>query len=62
LAKTAEIEGAIVDKNVRMGSNVVIRPFPPDVEVDHENWVVRDGIVVIPKSTVIPDNTYIGPD
>jgi glucose-1-phosphate adenylyltransferase len=62
IGKNSRIEGAIVDKNVRMGSNVVIRPFPPDVEVDHENWVVRDGIVVIPKSTVIPDNTYIGPD
>jgi glucose-1-phosphate adenylyltransferase len=57
-----EIEGAILDKNVRLGSEVVIRPFPRGTELDHADWVVRDGIVVIPKNTLLRAGTYIGPD
>ena len=56
-----DIEGAILDKNVRLGAGVVIRHFPPGTELDHEDWVVRDGIVVIPKNTVLRAGTYIGP-
>lgn len=56
-----QIDGAIIDKNVRMGPGVVIRPFPQGTEIDEESFSVRDGIVVIPKSTVIPAKTYIGP-
>jgi glucose-1-phosphate adenylyltransferase len=33
------------------------RPDRPDDET--ENWVAREGLVVIPKSAVIPDNTII---
>jgi len=49
------IENAILDKNARIGRNVVIRSHmgAPDEETD--NYVVRDGIVVVPKGAVIPD-------
>jgi len=57
-----DIEGAILDKNVRIGEGVVIRPFPREHDLDHENWVVRDGIVVIPKDAEIPAGTRIVPD
>jgi glucose-1-phosphate adenylyltransferase len=56
-----KIEGAILDKNVRLGTGVVIKSFPPGTEQDCKDWVVRDGIVVIPKNTTIPAGTYIGP-
>ena len=56
------IEGAIIDKNVRIGANVTICPFPRGTELDHQDWVIRDGIVVIPKNTVVPAGTYIGPE
>jgi len=56
------IEGAILDKNVRIGEGVVIRPFPRGTNMDNGNWVVQDGIVVIPKDTVLYPGTYIGPD
>ena len=56
-----QIEGAIVDKNVRMGANTVIQPFPLGTELDTDLWSVRDGIVVIPKRAVIPAGTHIGP-
>ncbi len=55
------IEGAIIDKNARLGADVVIRPFPPGTELTNENWVVQDGIVVIPKNGVLPSGTKIGP-
>ena len=57
-----QIDGAILDKNVRIGAGVVIKPFPAGVEFDEENWVVQDGIVVIPKSAVLHPGTHIGPD
>jgi glucose-1-phosphate adenylyltransferase len=57
-----EIEGAIIDKNVRIGAGVVIKPFPRGTDIDNGNWVVQDGIVVIPKSSILHAGTYIGPD
>ena len=54
------IEGAIIDKNARIGQGVIIRPHAPDVDmVETENYVIRDGIVVVPKNAVIPDETVI---
>jgi glucose-1-phosphate adenylyltransferase len=41
---------------------VTIRPFPRGTEIDGDEWVVRDGIVVIPKNTVLPGGTNIGPE
>ncbi|MFN2300019.1 MAG: glucose-1-phosphate adenylyltransferase [Anaerolineales bacterium] len=60
----SRIEGAIIDKNARIGSGVVIQPFPPGARLDSEDgcWYVRDGVVVIPKDSVIPAHTAIGPD
>jgi glucose-1-phosphate adenylyltransferase len=62
IGRNCRIEGAIIDKNVRMGEGVVIKPFPRGTEIDSGAWVVQDGIVVIPKSTVLHPGTYIGPD
>ncbi len=56
------IEGAILDKNVRIGEGTVIKPFPRGTDIDAGTWVVRDGIVVIPKDTTILPNTKITPD
>ena len=54
------IEGAIIDKNARIGEGVAIRAHAPDEDmVEGENYVIRDGIVVIPKNAVIPDGTII---
>jgi glucose-1-phosphate adenylyltransferase len=62
IGKNCLIEGAIIDKNVRMGEGVVIRPFPRGKDIDGDSWVVQDGIVVIPKSTVLHPGTTISPD
>ncbi len=61
IGANCHIEGAILDKNARIGSNVTIRPFPRNTDIDHENWYVRDGIVVIPKDAEILPGTTIAP-
>ena len=53
------IEGAIIDKNARIGHQVIIRHIPDREDVEHENWVSREGIVIVPKNAVIPDGTII---
>lgn len=59
----SNIEGAILDKNTRIGDHVTIRPFPRGVDRDDLHpIVVRDGIVVVPKDVVIPAGTVITPE
>lgn len=53
------IEGAILDKNVRIGRNVVIRNHMGFEDIETETYAIVDGIVVVPKGVVIPDNTII---
>jgi glucose-1-phosphate adenylyltransferase len=62
IGKNCSIDGAIIDKNATLGDNVVIKPFPRGTEIETENWVIQDGIVVIPKNTIIPAGTVIAPD
>ncbi|MFO7741605.1 MAG: glucose-1-phosphate adenylyltransferase [Anaerolineae bacterium] len=60
IGRGSSIEGAIIDKNARVGEDVTIRAHDPEGEmVETENYVIRDGIVVIPKNAVIPDGTVI---
>jgi len=61
IGKNCHIECAILDKNVRIGDNVVIRPFPDDKDIDGDLYFVRDGIVVIAKDTELPSGTKIAP-
>ncbi len=60
IGRGSSIEGAIIDKNARIGEGVTIRAQDPEGEmVETENYVIRDGIVVVPKNSVIPDGTVI---
>jgi glucose-1-phosphate adenylyltransferase len=61
IGEDCEIEGAIIDKNACIGKGVIIKSFPRGTDLDFDNWVVRDGIVVVPKRAVLMDGTYIGP-
>lgn len=53
------IDRAIVDKNARIGRNVVIRNIDKLKNFDGENYFIRDGIVVIPKNAIIKNGTRI---
>jgi len=59
IGKNTRIENAIVDKNARIGDNVVISPAGKPENVDHPLYYIRDGIVIIPKNGIIPDGTVI---
>ena len=53
------IDKAIVDKNARIGRNVVIKNIDKLKNFDGGNYFIRDGIVVIPKNAIIKDGTRI---
>jgi glucose-1-phosphate adenylyltransferase len=53
------IERAIVDKDCRIGRNVRIVNPRGLQEDEGENYVIRDGIVVIPKAAIVPDGAVI---
>ena len=59
IGSNCRIENTIVDKNARIGNNVVISPAGKPEKVDHPNYYIRDGIVVIPKNGVIPHGMVI---
>jgi glucose-1-phosphate adenylyltransferase len=40
IGKNSVIEGALIDKNARIGEGVIIKPFPPGTEIDGAAWVV----------------------
>jgi glucose-1-phosphate adenylyltransferase len=61
IGRGSRIHGAIIDKNARLGPNVRIEPFPRGTDIDHEAWTVRDGIVVVPKNSVLPAGTVVAP-
>jgi glucose-1-phosphate adenylyltransferase len=63
IGKNCHIESAILDKNVRIGDNVMILPFPRNhKDMDGGFYFVRDGIVVIAKDTEVPNGTRIAPE
>jgi glucose-1-phosphate adenylyltransferase len=59
IGRDCYIKNAIVDKNVRIGDSVYISPEgKPDGEKT-PFYVVRDGVIVIPKGTIIPSGTRL---
>jgi glucose-1-phosphate adenylyltransferase len=53
------IQRAIVDKDARIGRSVQVVNRRGLQEADGDNYVIRDGIVVIPDSAIVPDGTVI---
>ncbi len=59
IGTNCRIENTIVDKNARIGNNVVISPAGKPDKVDHPNYYIRDGIVIIPKNGIVPHGMVI---
>ena len=53
------IKKTILDKNVRIGDGVTITPDNKPDNLDNKLYCIRDGIIIIPKNTVIPSGTNI---
>jgi glucose-1-phosphate adenylyltransferase len=59
IGRNCVIRQAIVDKNVRIGDGVIITPDGKASDMQTDLYWVRDGIIVIPKNTVIPPGTVL---
>jgi glucose-1-phosphate adenylyltransferase len=53
------IEDAILDKDARVGANVRIVNKGRVTEGEGTNFVIRDGVVVIPRAAIVTDGTVI---
>ncbi|HLF29156.1 MAG TPA: glucose-1-phosphate adenylyltransferase [Anaerolineae bacterium] len=53
------IDGAIIDKNARIGEDVVIRCIPDRPDTETEHYVARDGLVIVPKGSIVPKGVVI---
>ncbi|HNZ66615.1 MAG TPA: glucose-1-phosphate adenylyltransferase, partial [Planctomycetota bacterium] len=59
IGRDCYIKNAIIDKNVRIGDGVYISPEGKKDGEENDKYVVRDGIIVIPKGTRIPSGTRL---
>jgi glucose-1-phosphate adenylyltransferase len=59
IGTNSRIENAIIDKNARIGNDVVISSAGKPDNVDHPHYFIRDGIVIIPKNGIVPHGTVI---
>lgn len=59
IGKNCIIKNSIIDKNVRIGDDVVISPEGKSLNEQTDLYWIRDGIMVIPKNTVIPSGTVL---
>ena len=56
VGKNCIVKNAILDKNVRIGSNVVLDPTGlPDNYGLNVDIAIRDGVLVVCKDTIVPD-------
>jgi glucose-1-phosphate adenylyltransferase len=59
VADDCVIERAILDKDCRVGRGARIVNSRGRAEDEGDNYVIRDGIVVIPRGSVVPDGAVI---
>ncbi len=59
IGRNCRIEGAIIDKNARIGDNVHIVNERNVRRLDGDGFCIRDGIVVIEKNAQVPSGTVI---
>ncbi len=59
IGKDCFVKNAIIDKNVYIGDSVYISPEGKADGEKSEYYLVRDGVIVIPKGTVIPSGTRL---
>jgi glucose-1-phosphate adenylyltransferase len=59
VGENAVIERAILDKECRIGRGVRILNQKGITDAEGPNYVIRDGIVTIPRGNIVPDGTVI---
>jgi glucose-1-phosphate adenylyltransferase len=59
IGKGSIVRKAIIDKNAHIGSNVRILNEAGVQEYDGNGYYIRDGIVIVPKNGVLPDDSIV---
>ena len=59
VGRDCEVRNAIVDKNARIGHGVQLVNRNGAADASADNYAIVDGIIVVPKSAVIPDGAVI---
>jgi len=60
IGRNCRIRHSIIDKNARIGNDCVLDPAgKPDGVYAGGAVIIRDGVLVVPKGTVIPDGTIV---
>ena len=59
IGKKCVLKNVIIDKNVRIGNDVVITNKKKIQQQDSEFYCIRDGIVILPKNTIIKSGTIL---
>jgi glucose-1-phosphate adenylyltransferase len=60
VGSNCQIENAILDKNCRVGNDVIIKGGPHLPDAEHPNYSIVDGIVVLKKNCTLSHGTQIG--
>ena len=55
-ARKTSLTGALI---LHVGTLQAGRPITLETSQEGDNWVAREGIVLVPKNAVIPDGTVI---
>ena len=60
IGENCHLENCIVDKDARVGNDVVIKGGKGLEDMDSDYYVIRSGIVVLKKGAIIPNGSKIG--
>ncbi len=59
IGRDCVIKSAIIDKNTRIGDGCVISPEGKPADMESDLFTIREGVLVVPKNTVIPPGTVL---
>jgi glucose-1-phosphate adenylyltransferase len=59
IGRNAVIKNSIIDMDVAIGNSVQLINREQVTETFQDNYAIRDGIIIVPKGVVIPNNTII---
>jgi glucose-1-phosphate adenylyltransferase len=59
IGEGASVRRAIIDKNARIGAGAVVHGSPDRKDETHDQWCVRDGIIIVEKNAVIPPGAVL---
>jgi glucose-1-phosphate adenylyltransferase len=59
IGKNSIVRTAIIDKNARIGKDVILDPEGKPENFESNGIYIRDGVLIVPKNAVIHDDTVI---